>query len=267
MVDSKDHDLDELVVFANDLIRRSGQEALGFYGKGSTQHKFDESLVTEAEIHMREFFQDQLYARFPEHQVFTTHEGKDSGYTHGGKRYLWVYDALDGVANFQAGIPVWGMSLALVENNWPIFGIYYMPVTGDLYHARAGGKAFRGKEGIRVSPQKQIDDESLLLTYSRFHHRFQSCFPGKMRDMGCTGAHLCYVAMGRAEAAVIANETYQGLAACLMIVQAAGGSVYRMDGSLFDPNDFLDGQRLTEPLLVATKATFRQVQESLKEIR
>ncbi len=266
MVDSKDHGLDELVAFAMDLIRRSGEEALGFYGKGSPQQKFDETLVTEAEIHMRECFQDQLYTRFPEHQVFTTHDGKESGYTHEGKRYLWVYDPLDGVANFQAGIPVWGISLALVENNWPLFGIYYMPVTGDLYHARAGGKAFRGKDEIRVSPQKHIDDESLLLTYSRFHHRFQSNFPGKMRDLGCTGAHLCYVAMGRAEAAVIANETYQGLAACLMIVQAAGGSVYRMDGSSFDPNDLLEGQRIMEPLLVATRQTCRQIKKSLKEM-
>jgi myo-inositol-1(or 4)-monophosphatase len=266
MVDPKDRGLDELVVFAKDLIGRSGQEALGFYGKGSTKHKFDETLVTEAEIHMREFFQDQLYARFPEHQVFTTFEGKGSGYTHEGKRHLWVYDALDGIANFQAGIPVWGISLALLENNWPIFGLYYMPCTGDLYHARAGGEAYRGEEKIRVSPQKQINDESVLLTYSRFHHRFRSDFPGKMRDLGCTGAHLCYVAMGRAEAAIIANETYQGLVACLMIVHAAGASVYKMDGGRFDLNELLEGQRIMEPLLVATGETCRQVKNSLKEI-
>jgi myo-inositol-1(or 4)-monophosphatase len=266
MADLKDHGIEELLVFAMDLIRRSGEESLGFYGKGSTQQKFDETLVTEAEIHMREFFQDQLYARFPEHQVFTTYEGKEAGYTREGKRYLWVYDAVDGIANYQAGIPVWGISLALLENNWPLFGIYHMPATGDLFHARAGGKAYRGREEVRVSAQKQIDDESLLLTYSRFHHRFQSKFPGKMRDMGCTGAHLCYVAMGRAEAAVIANETYQGLAACLMIVQSAGGNVYRMDGSVFDPNELLERQRVVEPLLVATKATCGQVRKSLREI-
>jgi len=267
MVDSKDQGLDELVLFGMDLIRRSGQEALGYYGKGSPKQKFDEALVTEAELHIREFFQDQLYSRFPEHQVFTTYEGKNNGYTHEGKRYLWVFDALDGIANFQAGIPVWGISLALLDNYWPLFGIFYMPATGDLFHARAGGKAFRGNEEIRVSPQKEIDDESLLLTYSRFHHRFQSSFPGKMRDLGCTGAHLCYVAMGRAEAAIIFNETYQGLAACLMIVEAAGGSVYKMDGSSFNSTDHLEGQRIMEPLLVATGKTYRQVKSSVREIR
>lgn len=267
MVDAKDQGLEELVRFSMDLIQKSGQEALAFYGKGNLQQKFDENLVTEAELHLREFFQDQLYGRFPDHQVFTSFEGVNKGYTREGKRYLWVYDALDGIANFQAGIPIWGISLALLDNYWPLFGIYYLPATGDLFHARAGGKAFRGEQEIRVSPQKAIDDESLLLTYSRFHHRYQSVFPGKMRDLGCTGAHLCYVAMGRAEAALISNETYQGLAACCMIVEAAGGSIFRMDGSPFQLSDHLQGERIMEPLLVATKQTSGQVRKSLREIR
>lgn len=265
-MDSRDQGLEELVRFSMDLVQKTGREALTYYGKGNLQQKFDESLVTEAEIHLREFFQDQLYGRFPDHQVFTSLEGVSKGYTHEEKRYLWVYDAPDGIANFQAGIPVWGISLALLDNYWPLFGIYYMPATGDLFHARAGGKAFRGDREIRVSPQKAIDDESLLLAYSRFHHRYQSLFPGKMRDFGCTGAHLCYVAMGRAEAALISNETYQGLAACFMIVEAAGGSIVRMDGSPFQLSDHLQGERITEPLLVATGKTSGQVRKSLREI-
>lgn len=266
VVKTEDRDLERLVEFSKDLIRRSGQEALSYYGKGSPQQKFDETLVTEAELHLHEFFQDQLYAKFPEHRVFTPREGVSSDYTHDDRRYLWVYDALDGIANFQAGIPVWGISLALLENHWPLFGLYYMPATGDFFHARAGGKAFRGEGEIRVSPQNTIDDESLLLTYSRFHHRYNSRFPGKMRDLGCTGAHLCYVAMGRAEAAIISNETYQGLAACAMIVEAAGGSIYKMDGRPFDLNDHLEGQRIMEPLLVATRETCDQIRSCLREI-
>jgi myo-inositol-1(or 4)-monophosphatase len=267
MVETKEQGLEGLVGFAMEVIRQLGDEALGYYGKGSPRQKFDETLVTEAELHLREFFQDRLYARFPEHQVFSNNQEESEGYTHEGKRYLWISDVLDGVANFQAGIPIWGTSLALLENYWPLFGIFYMPATGDLFHARVGGKAYRGNEEIRVSPQTNIDDESLLLTYSRFHHRFHSTFPGKMRDLGSTGAHLCYVAMGRAEAALIANETFQGLAASSMIVEAAGGSITRMDGSLFRLSDHLDGQRIGEPLLAATGETNEQVRSSLREIR
>ncbi|MBW1678852.1 MAG: inositol monophosphatase [Deltaproteobacteria bacterium] len=265
MVDFKGHEIEDLTQFAMEVIRRSGEKALSYYGKGKPQVKFDERLVTEAELHLMEFFQDQLHTHFPEHQVFKNNPD-NKGYTHEGKRYLWIYDAFDGVANFQAGIPIWGISLALIENFWPIFGVFYMPVTGDLFHAQAGHKAFWGKKEIRVSAQENINDESLLFTYSRFHHNYHSTFPGKIRDLGCTVAHLCYVAMGRAEAAVIANESYQDLAAARVIIEAAGGKIYKMDGSEFFLNEYLEGQRIEDPLLIAAPDIYPQVRNCLQEI-
>jgi len=261
----KSHGIDELSRFATDVIRRSGKEALSYYGKGNPHVKFDEELVTEADFHLMEFFEDQLNSHFPEHKVFkNNHVNKE--YTHDEKRHLWIFDPLDGVANFQAGIPIWGLSLALIENFWPIFGVFYMPATGDLFHARADQKAYLDQEEIHISKQQNINDESLLLTYSRFHHRYRSTFPGKIRDLGCTGAHICYVAMGRAEAAVIANESFQDLAAAGIILEAAGGKICKMDGSDFYLNEHLDGQKIHEPLLVTASDLYSQVRNCLHEI-
>lgn len=264
MVVSKDYGIDDLKQFATDAIRRLGEEALSYYGKGNPNVKFDEGLVTEAELRLAGIFQDQLQARFPEHQVFKNNQ-EDKEYTHESKRYLWIYDALDGVANFQAGIPTWGISLALLENFWPVFGAFYMPVTGDLFYAQAGQKAFWGEDVIRVSSQENINDESILLTFSRFHHHYYSTFPGKIRNMGSTIAHICYVAKGSAEAAIIANESYQDLAAACIIVEAAGGKIYRMDGSEFSLNEYLDGQRIRDHLIVTTTEIYPQVRDHLKE--
>lgn len=261
---SKSQGIEDLTQFAMEVIRRSGEEALSYYGKGKFNLKFDDELITEAELHLTEFYQDQLHAHFPEHQVF---EGKqeNKGYTHEGKRYVWIYDALDGVANFQAGIPIWGISLALLENFWPILGMFYMPATGDLFQAQAGGKAFWGNKEIRVSAQEDINDESLLLTYSRFHQHYHSTFPGKIRDLGCTSAHICYVATGRAEAAVIANESYRALAAARVILEAAGGEIYKMDGSEFLLDEYIDGQRIDDHLLVVAPEIYPQVRNYLQE--
>jgi myo-inositol-1(or 4)-monophosphatase len=265
MADKKRHGIEVLTQFAMEVIRRSGEEALLYYGKGNSRIKFDEELVTEADFRLMEFFQDQLNHRFPEHQVFKNNQA-NTDYTHDEKRYIWIFDPLDGVANFQAGIPIWGISLALIENFWPIFGVFYMPATGDFFHARADQNAFLGDEEIRVSDLKNINDESLLFTYSRFHHRYRSTFPGKIRDLGCTGAHICYVAMGRAEAAVIANESYQDLAAASIILEAAGGKICKMDGSDFFINEYLDGQKINDRLLVMAPGIYSQVRNSLQEI-
>jgi len=246
------------------VIRHAGEKALSYYGKGMPNVKFDEGLVTEAELDLTEFFQGQLHSQFPEHQVFgRTQETNE--YTHEGKRFVWIFDALDGVANFQAGIPTWGTSLALLDNFWPVLGVFYMPITGDLFHARAGEKSFWGQEEISVSSQEDINDESLLFTSSRFHLHYQATFPGKIRDFGCTGAHICYVATGRAEGALIANESYQDLAAVRVIVEAAGGKIYRMDGSEFSLDEYLGGQKIDEYLLVGSPDTYQQIRKCLKE--
>ena len=254
----------ELSRFALDAIHQSGQEALSFYGKGKPSLKFDDDLVTEAELHLNDLFQKKLTSTFPDHRLFNNNYDT-STYSHEGKRYLWVFDALDGVANFQAGIPIWGISLALLENFWPVFGAFFMPATGDLFWARAGQQAAWRNDPIRVSTQEQLDDESLFLTYSRFHHYYHSSFPGKIRSLGCTGAHICYVAMGRAEAAVIAHVSYQDLAATRIIVEAAGGKFFKTDGSEFFPNEHLDGKRIDEHLLVASPQLAGQVKACLRK--
>ncbi len=258
MAASDNHDIDELMQFAKEAVRSAGEVALSHYAKARPDVRFDGGLITETELHLTRLFQNRLSAQFPHHQVYNnTQEVKK--YTHEAERYLWIYDALDGVANFQAGIPVWGTSLALLENSWPILGVFHMPVTGDLFYAAAGDKAFWGEKEIKVSGEEDINEDSLLLTYSRFHNHYRSTFPGKIRDLGCTSAHICYVASGCAEAAIIANETFEGLTAGRVIIEAAGGIICRMDGSEFFLNYYLNGDRIDETLMVVSPEIYRGI--------
>jgi myo-inositol-1(or 4)-monophosphatase len=266
MVTLQQQGIEDLNHFAMDFMLAAGKKALSFYGTGDQETKFDTGLVTEAELRLSEYFEQQLHAHYPQHQIFKNDHGSQS-YTHDGSRYLWIYDPLDGVANFQAGIPIWGGSLALLENFWPILGIFYMPATDDIFSARADGEAFWGERKIHTSSQETINDESVLLTYSRFHRRFNTTFPGKIRNLGCTAAHICYVAMGQAEAAIIDNESYQNLATAHVIVAAAGGKIFKMDASEFFFNEYLDGEVTDERLLVVAPDKYDQVREYLKEIQ
>ena len=259
------HSIDELSGFALDFIQGAGSEALSFYGKGRSKVKFDESLVTEAELHLSRYFQTKLQQTYPDHHTFQNDRIEET-YSHDEKRYLWVFDPIDGVDNFQAGIPIWGMSLALLENFWPVLGVFYMPASEDLFHARAGDSAFWGKEKLQMTKQETVDDESLLLTFSRFHQLYESSFPGKIRDFGCTGAHICYVAMGRADAAVTANESYKDLAAVRVIIEAAGGKINKIDGGKFHLNDFLDGRKIADHLLVTSPEIHGQVLQHLSNV-
>jgi len=72
------------------------------------------------------------------------------------------------------------------------------------------------------------------------------------------------VAKGRADAAIIANESYQDLAATRVIIEAAGGKICKMDGSKFHLGDYIEGGRINEHLLVASSKNIDQVLAYLK---
>jgi myo-inositol-1(or 4)-monophosphatase len=240
--------IDDLSSFALTTIRKIGHEALHFYGKGR-HAPFDQDLVTEAELHLNNRFLQELAGNFPDHRAYGS-EPMNEGYTHGSDRFLWVFDPLDGVDNFQTGIPIWGMSLALYENYWPVFGIFYMPATEDLFQAAAEKEAYWNNRKIQITAGGELSQESIVLAYSRFHQDYRFRFPGKVRSMGSTGVHACYVAMGRASAAVLAYESFKDLAAVRVIVESAGGKLYKTDGSSFFPGDYIDGRRIEDHLLI-----------------
>jgi len=240
--------IEELESFAREILPSCGQRALEYYRSVKPHERFDEALVTAAELDLSSRFQVALSKTFPAHQIFGSQE-RAEGYTHEQKRYLWSFDPIDGLDNFQAGIPIWAMSLALMENYWPLFGLVYMPATGDLFTASAGGRAFLGGNPLTISATDSIDEERLILTFSRFHRHYRTHFPGKIRNLGCTAAHLCYVAMGRADAAIVTNESFKDLAAAAVILEAAGGKIFTVAGKPFHAGDYLDGQKIADHLI------------------
>lgn len=243
-------DIDQLKAFARDAILSCGELANRFYRNVKPHECFDESLVTAAELELTAHFQKMLEGTFPAHRMFGSEENAD-GYTHDQKRYLWIFDPIDGLDNFQAGIPVWAMSLSLMENYWPLFGMIHLPASGDLFHAKAGGEAYYGSYQLQPRVAESTEEERLILTYSRFHRHYRIDFPGKIRNFGCTAAHLCYVAMGRADAAIVTNESFKDLAAAGVIVEAAGGRLFTMSGEPFHAGEYLNGEKIAAHLIAA----------------
>ena len=74
--------IEDLSRFAVDVLRRAGAEAMHYYGKGDPLVKFDAELVTEAELHLADFFRNQLRTQFPEHGIFGDELPRED-YVHG----------------------------------------------------------------------------------------------------------------------------------------------------------------------------------------
>jgi myo-inositol-1(or 4)-monophosphatase len=259
----EDINVEKVRDFIVEVLHEAGRIALEGYGKGRLDKKFDAEMVTSFEMKLESFVKSKVEKAFSGHLLFGDN-ASNNGYRHDAGKHLWVFDALDGVANYQAGIPMWGMSFALLENFWPVVGAYLMPSTNDMWLAVGGGAMYFNGKARKIIETEPTNNESLLFTYSRFHDHFQTTFPGKIRNLGCAGAHICYVAQGRADGAVIHNVAFKDMVAPLLILESAGGGVEYFEGGKFYINEYSDGRRVKDFLLVAPKGFHAQLREYLK---
>ncbi len=259
MNEDKDRSLTErelwtLKEFVENTLRKSGALLLDLYGKGNRKLKFDEHLVTEADNCAWELIAGKIKGSFEGH-AFLRELPEDVVTGPNCPRFLWIIDPLDGAASFQSGMPVWGISAALFEKFWPVLGFLYLPVTGELYSAYAAREALLNDQTIRVREDHTVDNESLVLVYSRFHKDLTSNFPGKIRNFGSSAGHMAYVARGAADACLMKNVTVRDLAAGSIILEAAGGEIRFFDGRPFHVGEYLEGKTVEAPLIAAPRGS------------
>lgn len=167
-----------------------------------------------------------------------------------GSRF-WVIDPIDGTASFVVGLPVWGIAIGLIEHNKPIAGFFYLPATDDVFYTQPDGRVMRNGKTVRLKEPEVFHPETALLALSRLHRHFaiDANFPGKLRSLGSSVAHLCYLAAGCADGAFLWNVHLWDIVAGLALLVNNGGIIRGLEGEQFDLSGLLDGKKQTYPLL------------------
>lgn len=152
-----------------------------------------------------------------------------------GERYNWIIDPLDGTTNFIHGLPVFAISIALMDGDTVILGVVLEINRNECFYAIKGGKAYCNGKQIMVSTAPALKD-SLIATgfpyydfdkmeaYLKILRQFMQQTHG-LRRMGSAAVDLVYVACGRFEAFFEYNLKPWDVAAGVLIVQEAGGHV------------------------------------------
>lgn len=188
----------------------------------------------QAELKLKE----SLSSILPEAQFIA--EETDSNYDTVGHGYYWVIDPLDGTTNFLHGLPIYAVSVGLIQFKQPILGVIYDPNRDDLFYASKGKGAFLNEKLIQVSATQTLKT-SLLATgfpYSDFSYqdRYLDLLKELMqkshglRRMGAASIDLAYTACGRFEGFFEANLKPWDVAAGKIIIEEAGGRVTNFNG-------------------------------------
>ncbi|KAA9340041.1 inositol monophosphatase family protein [Adhaeribacter soli] len=209
------------------FIRKEGQE----FDASKIEHKGFNDLVSYVDKEAEKQLVDALKTLLPE-AGFITEEGTDSTKA---EEFNWIIDPLDGTTNFMHGLPVFSISIALMQKQELVLGMIYEINKDEAFYAWKNGGAFLNDKKISVSKAPKLAN-SLVATgfpYTDFgktndYLKVLGAFMAKshgVRRLGSAAVDLAYVACGRFESFFEFNLNAWDVAAGVLIVQEAGGKV------------------------------------------
>ncbi len=216
------------------VAREAGELALS-YRKDidairMVRKRTEKDLVTEADQAVEAYIRRQVEERYPGH-AFT---GEEQGST-GESDYRWIVDPIDGTISFFHGQHFFSVSIALVHKGETTLAAVYAPALDELFFAEKGKGAFLNGNRISVSSTREVKDAVAATGFCCIRDGketdsmeiFARMVPvlRDFRRSGSAALDLCHVACGRLDAYWERCLNIYDVAAGLLIVEEAGGTV------------------------------------------
>jgi myo-inositol-1(or 4)-monophosphatase len=194
-------------------------------------------LVTETDLKAEKVILDILSSK--------TNYGiisEESGLVEKSSGLKWVIDPLDGTNNFARSIPLFAVSIGLMDENESLLGVIIDPINNKEYYATKGCGAFCNGEKI-VHPKFDTGYIPMLFLnhgyaevdrakFKELSKRLASDF--NILKLGTTAVELCYIASGSVDAFICSGDELWDFAAGIVITQEAGCIFTDWQGNLWD---------------------------------
>jgi myo-inositol-1(or 4)-monophosphatase len=250
----------EVVKMAASYVRKQHEKR----GKLAIEEKGRQNFVTEVDKKAEEILVTGLSALLPE-AGFIAEEGTSNKQ---GEKYNWIVDPLDGTTNFIHGVFPFAISVGLTENGSVVTGIIYEFGLDEFFYTWRGGGSWLNGSPVRVSEVSNIG-QSLIATgfpYTNFKYleQFMQSMDHFMKNshglrrLGSAATDIAYVACGRYDGFYEYGLHPWDIAAGMLLVTEAGGSVSDF-GGLPDP---LFG----EHIICSNGKVFNEFQKLLQKI-
>ena len=250
---------------AKSWLKDAGTLALKYFRNTNPTIKDDATYVTEADIAVQSYLKEKILANYPDVGILSEEEDYKKKPSDG--ETYFVIDPIDGTSMFVSGLSIWGIAIGVIRSGIPIAGFFYMPATDDFYYTETDGPVYLNDVETKLKPFDKNQKESLLLTVSRPHKRFDinPDYPGKARCLGSTEAHICFVATGGADVALVSGSYIWDLAAGLAMLYRNGGTARYFNGDeFFFSDDLISKQKLASPVLLGQTGSIQYFIENVK---
>jgi myo-inositol-1(or 4)-monophosphatase len=187
-------------------------------------------IKLELDVKSQTLITQMVLGQFPNHAIY----GEEGLAGDQSSPFHWIVDPIDGTVNFFYGIPHFCISIAMREQSELLVGVIYDPMRDELWQVRKGGVPLLNGKPIAASKRPTVSDSILSIGFSKTKTTIDSGLPlfqdlvyraRKCRMMGSAALDMAYVACGRLDAYIEQSVSLWDVAAGILLVEAAGGSV------------------------------------------
>ncbi len=196
-------------------------------------------IVTQMDQGSERLLVDHILAARPDDGIIGE-EGSDRAGTTG---VTWVIDPLDGTVNYLYGFPSWAVSVGVLVDGKPTYGVVHAPALRTVWHGTAGESAFANERPIRTGHVSELSS-ALLATgfgYEAGVRAIQGAIVAELlprvrdiRRAGVAAVDMCWVAQGVLDGYFERGTHLWDRAAAMAICDGAGVRVGGFDGPAAD---------------------------------
>ena len=232
------------------IARAAGEAILAVYAQDDVgiRTKADATPVTKADFAANQVIADRL-AELSQYPVLSEEsEHKPWQERQNWQRY-WLVDPLDGTREFIKRNGEFSVNIALIEGNYPLFGVFHLPFFRTTYWGGAGLGAWKqenGAEAMAITTRTFQPEKEVVALSSRSHiteatahylEALQAVYPNMTLKKVGSSLKSCLVAEGLADIYPRLGPTCEwDTGAVQAIVEGAGGVLLMPDGQRFTYN-------------------------------
>ena len=209
------------------LCSRIGLIQIENQSKLKIETKSDKSPVTNIDLLSNDMIIEYLSFHFPEDIIIS----EESTQKTKRKQSYWVVDPIDGTKDYIKGGSQFCICIAYIENNYPVFGIIYIPSTKEFFYAIQGSGSYLIREdgvSAKLPLKRTMSDRIFLSTTIRksILEILENHFPESEKVFMSSAIKFSKVAEGNGHFSIRLGPTYEW-------DTAAGQCILEESGSLF----------------------------------
>ena len=231
--------------FAISVARDAGNILVDKLGRAlQVSNKGAIDLVTEADLASEKLIIERIRSHYPRHAILAEESGASNNNSDdSAAEWKWIIDPLDGTTNYAHGYPCFCVSIGVERAGKLELGVVYDPMRNEMFAAERGAGATLNDRPMRVSDVEELS-RAMVCTgfpydvrerpdFARDFSNFTMHAQAVRRD-GSAALDLAYVACGRFDGFWEDGLKPWDIAAGVLLIVEAGGSVTDFQGAALD---------------------------------